>query len=371
MIVVELLASRHFTGPAERVLRLMDGLTERGHTVHFAHANDPPGTLADHTAGRGFATLPDVKLNRKGLVLPGLVADVARLQKRFGGERVLVHTHTSHDHWTAWAWKRRDPRKVALVRSVHETRQARIRRVERPLFASCDAVVAISEAMRADLIESGALPPEKVRAIPGAVDIEDFRPDLHACDVRRELGASPGDPVAGIVSRIKPGRGHDVLVNAFADVLKTLPRARLAIVGRGEGKAALEDRVREAGLSDAVRFLGYRRDDLANIYVAMTASVLLGEGSDGTCRAAMEAMACGRPVVAARVGSLPETVADGVSGRLVDADDRAAIARALIDYLSNPALAAEHGAAARRRMEESFTTDAMVERHDTLFRSLL
>lgn len=370
MKIVELLASRHFTGPAERVLQAMRLLAERGHEVTFAHTRMPPGTLEGHTIEGPFRVLTDVRLARKGLLLPGMLADAARLAEMLGRDTILCHTHTSHDHWTGLMFRRRAAGRVVLVRSVHESRQAARRIGDMPLFAACDGVIAISHAMRERLIESYRLDPERCVVIPGAVDTRAFRPGLATDAIRAEISTREGDPLAGIVSRIKPGRGHRLLVEAFGEVLRAAPTAQLVIVGRGEGKAELEAFVSTLPYRDRVHFLGYRRDDLANIYNALDVSVLLGEGSDGTCRAALEAMACGTPVIAARVGSLPETIDDGATGALVDEGDATALASALSRYLASPELAATHGRAARARVEREFALDAMALAHEAFFAKL-
>ncbi len=371
MKIVELLASRHFTGPAERVLQTMRLLVERGHDVSFAHTRTPPGTLEAHTADAPFRVLTGVRLPRKGLLLPGVLADAARLAEWAGHDAVICHTHTSHDHWTGLMFRRRAARRVVLVRSVHESRQA-VRRIgDVPLFGACDGVIAISPAMRERLIESYRLDPERCVVIPGAVDADAFRPGLATDAIRAEIGAREGDALAGIVSRIKPGRGHRLLVEAFGDVLRVVPHARLLIVGRGEGKGELEAFVATLAYRDRVHFLGYRRDDLANIYNALDVSVLLGEGSDGTCRAALEAMACATPVIAARVGALPETIDDGATGAMVDEGDAAALATALSAYLSNVDRAREHGRAARASVERDFALDSMAAAHEAFFAKLM
>lgn len=371
MKIVELLASRHFTGPAERVLQTMRLLSARGHEVAFAHTRMPPGTLETHTVDAPFRVLTEVRLARRGLAFPGVLADAARLAEWSGRDTLVCHAHTSHDHWTGLMFRRRAAGRVVLVRSVHESRQAGRRIGDHPLFAACDGVIAISQSMRERLIEAYRLDPERCVVIPGAVDTHAFRPGLATDAIRAEIGARAGDTLAGIVSRIKPGRGHRLLVEAFGDVAREVPSARLLIVGRGEGKAELEAFAATLPCRDRVHFLGYRRDDLANIYNALDVSVLLGEGSDGTCRAALEAMACGTPVIAARVGSLPETIDDGATGALVDEGDAQAVARALVRYLANPELAAAHGRAARGCAERDFALDAMALAHEAFFARLV
>ncbi|MBZ0272936.1 glycosyltransferase family 4 protein [bacterium] len=372
MRIVEMLASRHFTGPAERVLQTATGLAERGHDVAIAHTVVPPGTLAAHGERVGIKRLPDVALRRKGIAVFKVVSDARHLARRAasGDGRLILHTHTSHDHWTALLAKRRAGGRIAIVRTVHETRQARRRAFDAPLFAACDGVIAITEAMRTELTASYRLSPDRVAVIPGAVDTDLYRSGLDTGEILREIGAGE-EPVIGIVSRIKGGRGHDVLLRAFRQALDTGMNARLAIVGRGEGREAIESLARELGLGERTAFLGYRRDDLPRIYNAMTVKVLLGEGSDGTCRAALEAMACGVPVIAAPVGALPEIVRDGETGTLLARLDTSELARALAWYAEHREEAAVRGRFARTHVETHHAIAALVDRHESFLERIM
>ncbi len=373
MIVLELLASRHFTGPAEKIIHLMRGLAGRGHRVIFAHTQKPSGTLAAEVASEPIEVFRKALLLRKGLVVPRLFLDVLNLHHlvEISGEHVICHAHTSHDHWTAWCLARMSGASVSVVRSIHETRQAKKRFADTPLFRGADRLIAISEGMKSTLASAYGIDPEKIAVIPGSVDTDKFKPGLDASAILDEIGVDEKTPLLGIVSRIKGGRGHRQLVEAFAGLAEEFQDLRLMIVGRGESKGEIEELVRARGLADRIHFMGYRRDDLPQIYNAMRAKIILGEGSDGTCRAALEAMACGVPVIAAKVGSLPESVADGKTGLLIDGRDERALANAMRRYAGDPDLAAAHGAAARRQALRRFAIESMVDKTESLFSEIV
>ncbi|HME92285.1 MAG TPA: glycosyltransferase, partial [Myxococcaceae bacterium] len=140
-----------------------------------------------------------------------------------------------------------------------------------------------------------------------------------------------------------------------------LPQARLLIVGRGEALADLQAEVAHDGLQRNVIFAGYRSGaQLAAAYRTLDAKVLLAEGNDGTCRAMLEAMACGRPVIAYRFGAPAEVIADGVTGKLVDTGDLGGLKSALLKLLSDRALCTRMGAAARSQVA-TFTQAARGE----------
>jgi glycosyltransferase involved in cell wall biosynthesis len=133
-----------------------------------------------------------------------------------------------------------------------------------------------------------------------------------------------------------------------------MPAARLVLVGRGEHRPALEALVGELGLESTVVFAGYRGEDLPATLAALDCLVLLGTGSEESCRAVLEGMAVGRPVVAAPVGALPEIVVEGETGWLVEAAPEP-VAAALEAALRDRARARLVGAAGRRRVEALYT----------------
>jgi glycosyltransferase involved in cell wall biosynthesis len=178
--------------------------------------------------------------------------------------------------------------------------------------------------------------------------------------------------VVGIVSRIKPGRRHLDLVEAFDQVLKQLPPARLLIVGRGEGLADLQRRVAALNLSGKVIFAGYRVGaDLAAAYRTMNVKVLLAEGNDGTCRALLEAMATGRPAIAYRFGAPAEAIVHNHSGLLIEPGDVSGLAASTVQLLSEPHRASQMGQAARARMQVFYTPAGRARAVEQFFMAIL
>lgn len=156
-------------------------------------------------------------------------------------------------------------------------------------------------------------------------------------------------PLIGCVSRLAAGRGHENLIEAFRQLLARRPEARLLLVGKGERRDALIGLVGRFGLERQALFAGYRDADLPAVLAALDVFVLLGSGSDESCRAALEAMAAGRPVLAARVGALPDAVVHGETGLLVDRSSPEEVAAALERLLGSPVERRAMGEAGRRR----------------------
>lgn len=357
MRVLELLSSAWWTGPAEPVASLALALRARGHAVDVAVETAREGNLVERLRALGLTGPEGLALSSKSGPLAYL-RDLRRLGALARGYDVL-HANFSHDHVLAlMALRRRAGRRV--VRTVHSARSLREQAAQRVAHRASDGLVAVCEAHARALEERFRIPPERILATRGAVDAASFRPG--GPDLRAELGVAAGAPVAGLVARIKPGRGHDDLVDAFRIVADRLPDARLVLVGRGEGEEAIRVRIAHRGLQRQVIFAGYRTGpELAAAYRTLDVVVLLAEGNDGTCRALLEGMASGRPGVAYRFGAPAESIVDGTTGLLVPEGDVPALAAALVELLGAPARARAMGAAARERMATLFTEEARGE----------
>jgi glycosyltransferase involved in cell wall biosynthesis len=275
-----------------------------------------------------------------------------RALRRAARDLDLVHAHFSNDHALA-VLALRGRRTARVVRTVHSSRSLRDRAFQGPIHRRTDGLIAVCGEHARLLAERFRVDPRRVLASRGAVDPAAFSPD--GPDLRAELGLAPGQPVAGIVSRVKPDRRHADLLRAFELVARRMPEARLVVVGRGEGLEDARAQAARAGLGRQVIFAGYRTGpELAAAYRTLDCKVLLAEGNDGSCRALLEAMACGRPGVAWRFGAPAEAILDGETGLLVRDGDVPGLAGALLELLGAPERARRLGAAARARMLERY-----------------
>lgn len=348
--VLHLVANRWWTGSAAPALDLARALGERGHEVTFGCIRGD--ALEAKVCAAGLLPLEGLSLERS--VRPWvLLRDIATLRRLIRERRIeVVHAHLSHDHWLAALALR--GKAARLVRTVHHRRAIRRGPVLRWLFGQTTAVIGVSEGIAA-AVRRARLSPERLVVVPGAVDVLRFTPEADASRVRAELGLG-GEPVVGCVARLVPGRGHDALLQAASRLRARIPTLRVLLVGRGEGRPGVERLVRDLGLTESVVFAGYRDEDLPEVLATMDCFALLGGGSEESGRAVLEAMAAGRPVVAARFGAMPETVADGETGWLVDGHPDT-VAERLAAILTDPARARAMGAAGRRRVAARFTPE--------------
>ena len=241
------------------------------------------------------------------------------------------------------------------------------RRVRRVLGPLVDRFVAVSHDLRRWLIDVVGLPAPKVLTIHNGVDTGRFSGDGREAG-RAALGAPPGAVVVGTVGRLDPVKDQAGLLEAFARVQPGHPGARLVVVGEGPCRAELMALTATLGIGPRVRFLG-ERTDVPLLLKGMDLFVLpsIAEGISNTI---LEAMATGLPVIATRAGGNPELVEDGITGALVPARDRAALAEVLAAYLRDSVRRAARGAAGRRRATAHFDLGRMATEYRQLYLDL-
>jgi glycosyltransferase involved in cell wall biosynthesis len=217
-----------------------------------------------------------------------------------------------------------------------------------------DRIVAVSEAVKRALVAQGA-DPGRIRVIPGGVDLAPY-------DNPRPLMPN----VLGSMGRLQTEKGFDILLQAMRELP---PEVRLLLGGEGLLEQELARQVADLGLRQRVDLLGFVPDVPA--FHNRTGLFVLASRSEGLGLVIAEAMAAGRPVVATRVGGIPEVVVDGETGLLVAPEDPGALAAAIRRLLADPALAARMGEAGRRRAADLFGARRMAERTATMYEELV
>jgi glycosyltransferase involved in cell wall biosynthesis len=228
-----------------------------------------------------------------------------------------------------------------------------------------DAFLTVSRETRQQMIEVEDLDPKIVRILPNGI------PPLPAPsghDVRKELGLARDEPVIGTVSLFRPQKALDVLIRSVPLVARDIPSLKVVIVGAGPEETRLRALVKELGLGRIVRFTG-PRSNVAD-FLAIFDIALLSSDYEGTPLSVIEYMAAGKPVVATRVGGVPDLVEDGVHGLLVAPRDTEALARAVVRLLRDPSLRARMGVAARARQQREFSIDVTLDQLQLLYKEL-
>jgi glycosyltransferase involved in cell wall biosynthesis len=215
------------------------------------------------------------------------------------------------------------------------------------------------------MIQMERVPPERLVLLPNGVQALP-RGDGRA--LRADLGIASEDPVVGTVCIIRSEKALDVLVRAAALLARCIPSLRVLIAGTGPDRERVEAVTDQLGLSDRVHFTG-ARNDVRDVLAAIDVAVICSD-YEGSPRSILEFMDAGKPIVATKVGGIPEAIEDGVHGLLVPPRDEAALAAAIGGVLADRNGGSEMGARARDRCRREFSLDSTVESLEELYEEL-
>ena len=351
-------------------------MARRGHDVHFI-CHDLPARLAPpaaaiprvafHRVEVGEYPLPH--LDPYSLALAARLAEVSRSEKLD-----LLHLHYAVPHATSAylakeMLRERGDVPPRIIVTLHGTDitvvgcDPSIRATNRFALLRSDGISAPSEFLKQAAYDNLQIAAAPIEVIPNFVDSDYFRP------ANAPFFSAAGRPPMLIhSSNFRPLKRVGDVVRVLAAVRKHLP-AVLVLVGDGPERAATEALVHELGLADAVRFAGMQLDVLATLQNSDV--FLLPSLTEGFGLAALEALSCGVPVVASRVGGVPEVVSDGETGILCEAGDVLEMADAVVRILRDPKLHRRMSLAARRSVEENFRQAPMIARYEAFYEKVL
>jgi glycosyltransferase involved in cell wall biosynthesis len=240
----------------------------------------------------------------------------------------------------------------------------RVEFANRLLTPITDAFIGVAEPHGKYLAEHEGCPADKICIIPNGVDVEKFHLRRKNPNLMRELGIPNNAPVAGIVAALRPEKNHELFLQAASIVHQKLPEANFLIVGDGPRRLELERIASDLSLSNIVHFAG-TRSNIAEMLGSMDVFVLTSH-SEANPVSILEAMACEKPVVSTRVGSVAETVFDGRTGYLVPPGDAEQVAKQTLALLQDPELAAAFGRAGREQITSRWSVEHMVRGYEQL-----
>jgi glycosyltransferase involved in cell wall biosynthesis len=267
----------------------------------------------------------------------------------------MVHVHRGKEHWLTAVANRlsRAPRPV--IRTRHIVQAVRPHAPNRWLYRRATALVhTVSEAIRQQYIAADLLSRDRVVALPGGVDVERYRPMAADPRVRARLGADGRALLVGMIGGLRVMKGHDVVIEATAALAAGGARVRVAFVGKGSTEAALRASLARHGLGANVTLAGFV-DDLPPVMAALDVALYVPLESEGMSRVAFEYLAAGCPLIAARVGVVPEVLRDREHALLVPGGDAPALGAALGEMLADVGLRRRLGEAGRTLVVERYS----------------
>jgi glycosyltransferase involved in cell wall biosynthesis len=347
------------------VLLHADGLRKRSHDVRMVL--EPKSPIFERARRQGFS-VDGVSMRR--LRYPFAILAFRRLIVEHQAD--ILHVNSSKDSWIGSIAAQLVRPRPKVVRSRHistplnrnlATRLLYRRLLDRIIVTGC-------ELTRRGLVERDGLPPNRVVAFPIGIDVEEFRPAPPVHNLRRELGLPPEQKLVGLISYLRAYKGHDYFIEAAASVLSRVKDATFLIVGEGPEEGNIRSRIMQAGVTEGVRMLGFR-EDLLEVFRSLDLFVMPSIEADTIPQVLMQAMALGLPVISTTVGSIPDVVHSGETGWLVAPRQAGELAVAIVRLLADPMLSRTLGKAARELVERDYSLDRMVDRLESVYRSVI
>lgn len=353
-------------GSEKHVIALASGMKASGHRVKIL-ALFRPGLLA-----------PEVEKN-------GISFECLELPYRWGIKTFkavsgwlsanpfeIVHTYLfGFDAFAAWpARLRKIPVVISSRREIPEWQQARHRLLACFGNRFVDKVVCCSKAVRNWVLEHERLEAAKAITIYNGVDLQRFEISPEAGrSLRRQMEIPEDGCLVGTVANFGKEKGYPYLLKAASRSLNQNPLLHFLFIGDGPLRREMEQEAALLSHGKRIQFAGFR-SDIPELLNAMDIYVQAST-REGMPNAVYEAMACARPVIATRVGGVPEVLEDNQDSLLVDAEDEHSLAKSIIRLSSDPLLRARLGTQARRKIEKSFSMDSMIRQYEELYTALL
>jgi glycosyltransferase involved in cell wall biosynthesis len=379
--VLRVIGRLNVGGPAIHVINLISGLDpSRYEQVLVAGTENPSeGSMMDYALSRNVRPYVIPEIMTVFRLAPRDAKALVKLYALIRRERPhIVHTHTAK----AGLLGRLAARLACVPVIVHTfhghvlhgyygpAKSWLLRGMEKSLAWSTDRIITVSEQVKRELVGYGVAKPEQITIIPLGFDLEPFlKPHSQRGEFRRELDLSDEIKLVGIVGRIFPIKNHPLFLQCAARIAAREPAARFVIVGDGVLRRVLEQQAQELSIADRVLFTGWRHD-MPRVFADLDVLVVSSD-NEGTPVSAIEAMASGCPVVATRVGGLPDIIANYETGILVPPRKAEALAGAVLQVLRDPEKAQEMSRKAKLLAQRRFAMKRLIADMDHLYVELL
>ncbi|HPP06005.1 MAG TPA: glycosyltransferase family 4 protein [Syntrophorhabdaceae bacterium] len=348
MKILQLLSDWKWTGPAEPVVSLCEALKDEGADVTIAYRKTPidfpERTVEKEVKKRGIKYHEGLKLNRYFSIKDWLT-DIKAIKEYVSDTGVdIVHTNLSHDHTIAVISLMFGKKRPIIVRTDHKRDGMPQNTLMRQLMEKTDGLVTYSKKIMERDVGYFQIPVEKTCIIPPGIKIYSGP----VKDLRDKWGIGPEEKVIGVIGRLKPDRGYDVILKAFKIIRSNIEHVKLVIMGRSSQiEKSIKEPLIKLGIEQDVILAGYIIEDYFSAISTFDVFVMMRAGSDGTARALREVMSMAVPAVVSDSGMLPELVKDGVDGYVVL--DEYELSEKVIMILKNDELRHNLGAMAKQK----------------------
>ena len=379
--VLRIISRMNIGGPAIHVTNLNSGLDPDRYISLLVSGTENPGegSLRDLAESTGVEMTVIPQIRSAASLGPRDVLALFKLYRLMRRERPqIVHTHESKAGFLG-----RLAARIAGVPIVLHTYHGHVlrgyygplkswalRRMEQLLALLTDRLIAVSEQVKRDLVQYRVARSEKISVVPLGFDLEPFlSSEAHRGSFRREMNLNGSTRLVGIVGRLFPIKNHRLFLDAAALVTVEEPASRFVVVGDGVLRQELDQYARDLSIRDMVIFTGWRRD-LPRIYADLDVLVVSSD-NEGTPVSAIESMASGCPVVATRVGGIPDVISDGDTGYLVPAGDADALASRILSLLRDDQEVSRLRASARAYARDRYNLRRLISDIQAIYENLI
>ncbi|MFH1784224.1 MAG: glycosyltransferase family 4 protein [bacterium] len=357
MNIIQITDERWDSGITNYALALSVGLKKKGHKVVFVGLEDKPPVIQ---AKKMFLNVRYIKSTRDMLGFIRIIEE----------EKIdLINAHTGSSHTLSVVSALFAGRRLAIIRTRADRRAPKEGLLSKLVSYKTDRFITAGNFIN-DMYTELGVPEGKIETVYQGIDIEQFSATstLHSSlfsekDKKKRIG---------IVGRLDPVKGHYSFLRAMGLVKARIPDIEILVVGKEENVKEIELRhlARDIGIQENILFIGYTQnvpEIMANCAVGVISSV----GSEATSRVLLEWMAAGKPIIATKVGVIPEVVKDGVTGFLVPPEDSEIMAEKVITLLEDDDVLKRMSKESRKLVEEKFSENVFVGHTEKIYAEIL
>lgn len=362
MKILHLNTEQTWRGGEQQTLYLMQGLRDANIISHLVC--QPGSPMAQQAKNAGLKVFCFTMRGEADMIA---AYHIRSLFRRFNYD--IVHSHTSHAHTLAFFASFGTHAQRLVTRRVDFSifRHSFLHLNDIKYRYLANYYIAISHEIRNVLVKDG-IAAERIFVVHSGIDPHRFEASSKA-HLIHEFDIQPDEKIVVNVAHLAGHKGQKYLVKAIPMVLEKLPAARFFIVGEGELMDELQSLAASLGLDRKLIFTGFRSDVGAFYQVADL--FVMSSVQEGLGTAVLDALAMGKPVVAANSGGIPEIVTDGLTGRLVSAADPTALARGIIEMLTSEDSAKDMAVRGQKMVRQKFSVKAMVAGNIAVYQKIL
>ena len=352
-------------GQEIRIFQESQLLLERGHRVSLVC--QPTSYLYKKSLAISSPNFNCYPLLMKSTVNPFSIVSIFKILKKTKAD--IIHTHSSIDSWLVGSVAKLS--QIPVIRSRHISipinnmfpNNLLYSRIPRKIITSGEAISEVVKSVP-------GVNPGNVKSVSAGVDFRRFDFKINGIKIREELGVNPGQPLIGKIGVIRGWKGYNYLLEAAPIILKKFPDARFVFVGNGPGLEQTKSIAKSLGLEQKLTFLGHR-DDIPEIMAGLDIQVLASFAGEGTPQVIPQAFAMKTPLVATRVGSIPEMLGQGKRGILVEPKNSVDLANGIINLIENPGIRNELAEKGYEFCRNELGVDRMIDETITIYEEAL